>query len=512
MIRSRHGRGMRAPRCSRRSRAAAAGGRDRHGRRDGQLRARVRCAQLLTGCAHLVQGRRRPGSFRGSTAPGCECSPSYARRAAAPATDWSRSREKSPHEPITDGPPRRFHVKVELVEPRPRGSARKEAAMSRDATKIQGAIGARQALAPLSACLAVALSLATLAACGGGGGSGGGGTVTEPPPVTGDCVGAQSFRSTFEGIQKVIFENHGCTRASATAAASRAASIFRPTWPTRISSRCRRLGSRLNASSPATRPQLPLAQARGQDRSGPASTIAGAPMPNGLPRSARTSSSCCACGSMPARPDRHGRRDRDAARCAAATGGADHHQAARPAGAGRGRAVRHAAVEARSAQRARDLLRHVLRHQRPGARGVPDPSGTLFRFSGQDLRQDPQSHHLILNATSACRWRDIHDPAFGAWTCNGGENAGQICEPTDLDLVRQRHLHQRDPAVLRLRRLRAARPRAPIVTADRRRAGSRRPTAATRRGVRADPDEGHPLLEHARLQPDGRGHDACTPG
>ena len=60
-----------------------------------------------------------------------------------------------------------------------------------------------------------------------------------------------------------------------------------------------------------------------------------------------------------------------------------------------------------------------------------DPSGTLFRFNENILRQDPQSHHLILNryvGTAA----DIHDPSFGAWTCNGGDNAGQTCEPTDL--------------------------------------------------------------------------------
>jgi len=26
----------------------------------------------------------------------------------------------------------------------------------------------------------------------------------------------------------------------------------------------------------------------------------------------------------------------------------------------------------------------------------------------------------------------IHDPAFGTWTCAGGEKEGQVCEPTDL--------------------------------------------------------------------------------
>jgi len=60
-----------------------------------------------------------------------------------------------------------------------------------------------------------------------------------------------------------------------------------------------------------------------------------------------------------------------------------------------------------------------------------DPSGTMFRFSSNDLRQDPQSHHLILNRYFGSA-DDIHDPSFGAWTCNGGDKAGQPCEPTDL--------------------------------------------------------------------------------
>jgi hypothetical protein len=60
-----------------------------------------------------------------------------------------------------------------------------------------------------------------------------------------------------------------------------------------------------------------------------------------------------------------------------------------------------------------------------------DPSGTMFRFSSSELRQDPQSHHLILNRYLGSA-ADIHDPSFGAWTCTGGEKAGQTCEPTDL--------------------------------------------------------------------------------
>jgi len=47
-----------------------------------------------------------------------------------------------------------------------------------------------------------------------------------------------------------------------------------------------------------------------------------------------------------------------------------------------------------------------------------DPSGTLFRFSGNELRQDPQSHHLILNRYIGSA--DLmHRPAIGLDNLSG---------------------------------------------------------------------------------------------
>ena len=64
-----------------------------------------------------------------------------------------------------------------------------------------------------------------------------------------------------------------------------------------------------------------------------------------------------------------------------------------------------------------------------------DPTGQLFRWSGFEVRQDPQSHHLLLyysplNLEPA--GVDVHDPSFGAWKCAGGARAGEVCEPKDL--------------------------------------------------------------------------------
>ncbi|MBY0278469.1 hypothetical protein K2Z84_24325 [Candidatus Binatia bacterium] len=62
-----------------------------------------------------------------------------------------------------------------------------------------------------------------------------------------------------------------------------------------------------------------------------------------------------------------------------------------------------------------------------------DPSGKYFRFDATELRQDPQSHHLILwyaRANDDPSF-DLHDPAYGEWTCVGGEQEGAACEPTE---------------------------------------------------------------------------------
>lgn len=60
------------------------------------------------------------------------------------------------------------------------------------------------------------------------------------------------------------------------------------------------------------------------------------------------------------------------------------------------------------------------------------PDGSSFYFNSQEIRQDPQSHHIILNRYVGDE-SDVHHRAFGTWTCRGGESEGTVCEPTDLD-------------------------------------------------------------------------------
>ncbi len=61
-----------------------------------------------------------------------------------------------------------------------------------------------------------------------------------------------------------------------------------------------------------------------------------------------------------------------------------------------------------------------------------DSSGEFFRIRAQEIRQDPQSHHILL-LDSGIDVSRIRDPSFGDWTCHHGARAGSACEPTELD-------------------------------------------------------------------------------
>ncbi|MEO8601570.1 MAG: hypothetical protein ABI629_03230 [bacterium] len=57
------------------------------------------------------------------------------------------------------------------------------------------------------------------------------------------------------------------------------------------------------------------------------------------------------------------------------------------------------------------------------------PSGT-FRYKRQQIRQDPLSHHLIVNLYDGAK--DPHDPVWGGFNCVGGDKDGQSCDPTAI--------------------------------------------------------------------------------
>ena len=61
-----------------------------------------------------------------------------------------------------------------------------------------------------------------------------------------------------------------------------------------------------------------------------------------------------------------------------------------------------------------------------------DPTGTYFRYRAFDMRQDPQSHHLILYSPDVPLDR-IYDEAYGGWSCRGGARHGEACDPVAFE-------------------------------------------------------------------------------
>jgi cysteine-rich repeat protein len=56
--------------------------------------------------------------------------------------------------------------------------------------------------------------------------------------------------------------------------------------------------------------------------------------------------------------------------------------------------------------------------------------GTRFRYSNVEIRQDPLSHHLIVDFFRGTNPPD--DPVWGIYSCVGGPNDGDVCDPLDL--------------------------------------------------------------------------------
>jgi cysteine-rich repeat protein len=56
--------------------------------------------------------------------------------------------------------------------------------------------------------------------------------------------------------------------------------------------------------------------------------------------------------------------------------------------------------------------------------------GTSFRYKSVEIRQDPLSHHLIVDAFRGTT--PPTDPAWGPYHCRGGDQDGAACNPLDL--------------------------------------------------------------------------------
>jgi hypothetical protein len=284
--------------------------------------------------------------------------------------------------------------------------------------------------------LAVVAALA-LAACGNSGG-GSPSDPTDPGPGPGPdpgqpaCEGGESYASTFEAIQKTVFERHGCTQQVCHGSNASGDLDLSPGVAYANLFDVRSLGSPLLRVSPGDNDRsylwLKLAAA-----TKPGSVdIGGAPMPLGLPPLSENELEAVRLWIYAGAPE-----------TGTVIGTEDLLDACLPApkpitikpldppppGEGVQLVMPQWRLPASSEHEVCFASYYDLTDQVPEQ--FRDPSGKNFRFARQELRQDPQSHHLILNY-SIVPVSEIHDPSFGEWTCRGGERDGEACEPTDL--------------------------------------------------------------------------------
>jgi len=276
--------------------------------------------------------------------------------------------------------------------------------------------------------------------CAGGGSSSasGGGGSTSPGGGGGStqCANSTSFDSTFAGIQSEIFEKHGCTDNLCHGTAKQGGLQLTADVSYDNLFQVHSTESEFNRVEPGDQNRsflwLKLAAKTDPTKLPQGVTVPGAPMPNNLPALSEDELELMRLWIFAGAPK------------TGTVGGTDALLSAclpppqpitiaplDPPAADKG--IQFVMppwhLEAHSEHELCFATYYDISGQVPSQ--FLDPTGQLFRFDGQELRQDPQSHHLILNYYTGPA-DNIHDPSFGTWTCNGGDNAGQVCEPTDL--------------------------------------------------------------------------------
>jgi hypothetical protein len=258
-------------------------------------------------------------------------------------------------------------------------------------------------------------------------------TPTPDPSETPPCG---SFNSTFEAIQKVVFEKHGCSTSICHGSTGKQGGLdLSPDVAYQNIVEVRSTETELNRVQPGDKDRsylwLKLAAATDPSLLPPAFQIAGAPMPNGLAPLSTGELEALRLWIYAGAPQTGTVAGTDTLLDACLPTPAPiliKPLDPPPAGSGVQFTMPPWHLEAHSEHEICFATYYDISQDVPAE--FQDPSGTLFRFSTTDLRQDPQSHHLILNRYVGPD-SDVHDPSLGKWTCNGGENAGAECEPTD---------------------------------------------------------------------------------
>jgi hypothetical protein len=272
------------------------------------------------------------------------------------------------------------------------------------------------------------LVVAVVAACGGT-------SELEPPPGSvedGTPCDGESFPSTFAAIQTLIFERRGCSQNVCHGAAAAGGLDLSPEVAYRNLFEVPSAGSQWRRIEPGDNDRSFLWLKLAAKTRPESVAVPGAAMPSGLPALTEEELDAIHLWIWAGAPETGN-----------VTGTGDLLDACLPAlepitidvleppprGEGVQFVLPPVPLPAGSEKEICFAVYYDLDDQVPPE--MRDPTGTYFRIRAQEVRQDPQSHHLVL-IHPGVDVADLHHPSFGAWTCNSGERHGASCEPTDL--------------------------------------------------------------------------------
>jgi hypothetical protein len=288
------------------------------------------------------------------------------------------------------------------------------------------------ALRRLAAVAGFGVLLCSLVGCSNGSRTGSpGGSGSESA-----CASGQAFDGTFDAIQEVVFERNGCTQQVCHGSSAQGGLDLSPDVAYTNLFNVPSTESRLKRIEPGDRDQsylwLKLAAKTKPALLPTGAEVSGAPMPNGLPAISDAELEAVRMWIYSGAP-----------RTGTVAGTETLLDACLPdpkpitiqpldppaPGEGVQFVMPPVYLPAHVEQEVCFATYYDVTDQVP--QEMQDPSGRFFRYSTETLRQDPQSHHLTMNYPGVSV-DQIHDPSFGAWTCDGGEREGEGCEPTDL--------------------------------------------------------------------------------
>jgi hypothetical protein len=259
---------------------------------------------------------------------------------------------------------------------------------------------------------------------------------TLPPSNAGPC-GAGEFDSTFAGIQKVIFEGHGCTNGMCHGAAAQGGLDLRADVSYQNLLQINSKSSPLFRVMPAD-PNQSFLYNKLRAATDPGSVkIEGSPMPNALapltPEHLEVVRRWIEAGA-PRKgsigDDVTGRADGIAKLLGACLPEATPNAIAPldPPAAHEGVQLVIAPIQLKAGSEIDVCWAQYYDLSDVVPPELQDRERGIFYVNGQRTRQDPLSHHLVVS-DSELGAASVNDPAFGKWACRGDNGAGEPCDP-----------------------------------------------------------------------------------